>query len=101
MEFDNYFNNSRVKPSGEYFYKCSALMAQIRDSAPSDSSIRALINKLEDGTHQTIINIKAAQGDFISSASQNSLVSSLKEAKEEIMDRLVDWKIRRFKHVEL
>lgn len=75
-------------------------MSQIQDFAPSDSSVRALINKLEDGAYETIINIKAAHGDFVASANQMDIVAALKEAKEDMMDRLTDWKIRRFKHAD-
>lgn len=101
MEFQNFFNQSRVKPSGDDFYKCNAIMSQIQDLAPSDSTVRAIINKLEDGTHQVIIAIKAVQGDFIAEAKQFDLVQSLNQAREGILDRLTEWKFRRFKNLEM
>lgn len=75
-------------------------MSQIQDLAPSDSSIRAIISKLEDGTHQAIIAIKAVQGDFVAEAKQFGLVQSLNEAREGILDRLTEWKFRRFKNAD-
>lgn len=101
MEIHNYFNQSKVKPSGEDFYKCNAIMSQIQDLAPSDSCVRAAINKLEDGTHRAIISIKAVQGDFIAEALQSDLVQSLNQAREGILDRLTEWKFRRFKSAEM
>jgi hypothetical protein len=89
MYFPNLFPSYDDQPV------CTKMMSRIDDLAPSDSKTHAIINLLADGTYHTIIAISALCGQFKVEATARSLVSSLKEAQEDMLNTLAEWKRQR------
>lgn len=93
----NYFRQSKIRPSNsDEMMKCSQIMSNVDDLAPSDSSVNAMINQLADGTFHTIIAIQATCGRFFAEAKTTSLMSSLHQAEKNILKSLASWKNVRF-----
>lgn len=92
----NYFTKSSVKPSSEDYLTCNQLMTLVDDLAPSDANVNAMIDRLEDGTYHAFIAIQASCGKFFAEAKTANLTTSLKQAQNKILDRLVSWKGTRF-----
>src|SRR5690349_12083665 len=76
---------------------CSELISRVDESAPSDSSVTAFVDRLADGTFRTVISVKAVCGKFYSEATNFSLVSSIKQAQQAMLNSLDEWKSRRFR----
>ena len=70
--------------------------SMIQDLAPADSSVMMIVNKLSDGTFHTIIDIKALCGKFYSEAKEISSLASIKQAKNVVLGKILDWKKIRF-----
>lgn len=92
----NYFEKSAVVPKKDDFVKCSDLMSQVEDMAPSDSNVYARVNQTTDGSFHTIISINASCGRFYAEAKTSTFVSSLKSAQNGILKKLDHWKSIRF-----
>ena len=75
---------------------CKDMMSRVEDLAPYDSTVKATISLLADGTYHTIIAVSAVCGLFESEGKTRLLVTSLKQAQKSIFKVLVDWKKQRF-----
>lgn len=97
----NYFKHSQVKPGRSDFAFCSELLSRIDDLAPSDAKVTAIISRMADGMYHTLIPVRAsdsrfADGSFYAEARTKSLISSVKQAQAEMLNKLKDWKASRF-----
>lgn len=92
----NYFEKSTIVPQHAEYVKCSDLMSQVEELAPSDSNVYARVNQTKDGSFHTIIAINASCGRFYAEAKTGTLVSSLKSAQNNILKKLDHWKSIRF-----
>ena len=94
----NYFTKSAIVPNQEEAMSCNQIMSTIDDLAPSDANVNAVIHRLADGTFHTLIAIQATCGKFYAEAKNGNLLSSLRQAQNNMIHSLDTWKLSRFAH---
>ncbi len=85
-----------LMPSPDDYQVCNAMMFQLDDLAPYDSTTHAAITMLSDGSYQTVIAINALCGRFQARGENPSMLSSIKQAYKNMLDALANWKKERF-----
>jgi hypothetical protein len=68
----------------------------VTDLSPSDAWVRAIVDRVSDGTYRSIISVKGFSGEFDSESSGFSLLASLKKAQRNLLNSIKDWKKHRF-----